>query len=298
MDRLTLKIIAVSIVAAFIFGTFTFSDAQESYMKGKRLAICDYSADVVRIIEKDGTINRTDRVHLPNDIQSLPKGHLLYTTGNGIREVDGEGKTVLEYKCNSEVYSMQRLPNGNTFVNECSSGRLTTLDANGKIVKQIETLPGHDGGHLYTRIGRILDNGHYLLSRYSKKRVVELDENGKEVWFFDAPFGVHGVARLKNGNTVITSGDFGASCLWEIAPDKTVVWKVDNNDLPGKPLRYVGGFNVMPNGNYVICNWLGHNHFKEAPHLLEINRDKKIVWQFSDFDNFKTISSFDIIEKR
>lgn len=288
----------------FIIPTLFFMSAltastvsgQESYMKGKKLAICDFSADLVRIVEKDGTISRTDRVHWPNDIQALPNGHLLYTTGQGIREVDAFGKTVFEYRCDSEVHAVQRIDNGNTFVNECSSGCLTTLDRTGKVIKQIETLPKKNGGHMYTRIGRVLENGHYLLSRSGGKKVVELDENGKEIWSFTAPFGVHGVERLKNGNTAITSGDWGASCLWEIAPDKTVVWKLENSDLPGKPLRYVGGFKVMPNGNYVLCNWLGHNHFKEAPHLLEINHDKKIVWTFSDFQNFKTVSSFDIIE--
>lgn len=290
------SILLTAILLTVIFSPANFLSAQESYMKGKKFAACDFLADKVRMVDENGKIGRTDQAHWPNDIWALPDGHLLYTTGKGIRQVDSNGKTVLEFNTNSEVHAVQRLKNGNTFLCLCSTGQLTEINAQAKIVKQIDLLPNKNGGHMFSRIARVLDNGHYLISNYGGKKVIEYDQNGKEVWAYSAPFGIHGVTRLKNGNTVITSGDLGASCLWEIAPDKSLVWKVDNDDLPGRPLRYVGGFQVMPNGNYVICNWLGHNHFKEAPHLLEINRDKKIVWSFSDFENFKTISAFSLLE--
>ncbi len=53
---------------------------------------------------------------------------------------------------------------------------------------------------------------------------------------------------------------------------------------------------VLPNGNTVISNWLGHDQFGNGPHLIELTPDKKIVWTFSDHQTMKTISSVQILD--
>ncbi len=69
-----------------------------------------------------------------------------------------------------------------------------------------------------------------------------------------------------------------------------VVWEVNENDLPGNPLRFVAGLERLPNGNTLICNWGGHGHVGEQPQIVEITRDRKVVGEFYDFDQFSTIS--------
>jgi hypothetical protein len=44
-----------------------------------------------------------------------------------------------------------------------------------------------------------------------------------------------------------------------------------------------------------MCNWLGHGNFGKAPHIIEVTRDKKIVWTFSDHQAMRTVSSVQLL---
>jgi hypothetical protein len=87
--------------------------------------------------------------------------------------------------------------------------------------------------------------------------------------------------RLANGNTLIATGN-GHSVL-EVTPGKEIVWSVKQNDLPGIVLAWVTTLQVLPNGNIV----LGNCHAGPAnPQIIEVTRDKKVVWTFQDFKRF------------
>jgi len=83
-----------------------------------------------------------------NDLWVLPGGNLLFTTGHGVREVTPAKQVVFDYQSSSEIYACQRLADGNTFIGECSTGRLLHVAPSGGVVKEIRLLPaGQDGGH-------------------------------------------------------------------------------------------------------------------------------------------------------
>ncbi|MDO4586703.1 MAG: SGNH/GDSL hydrolase family protein [Planctomycetia bacterium] len=267
---------------------------QDSFMKGKRFVAADYSAGRVCVVESDGSISQTEAAPCSNDVWILPENHLLFSTGNGVKEVDSEGNVCFEYNTEAEVYAVQRLANGNTFIGECSTGDLIEAAPDGSVVKRVSLLPDRNGGHAFIRNARVLPNGHYLVGGYESKRVFEVDADGNEVWSFATPGGAHSVVRLENGNTLVACGDNGIPCLMEVAPDKTVVWQVSNDDLEGKPFRFLTGFQKLPNGNYLVSNWIGHGQLGTAPHLMEITPDKKVVWTFEDHKNFQTIASVQV----
>ncbi|MBL7134158.1 MAG: hypothetical protein ISS78_08675 [Phycisphaerae bacterium] len=52
----------------------------------------------------------------------------------------------------------------------------------------------------------------------------------------------------------------------------------------------------LANGNTVVANWGGHGHIGKQPHLFEVTRDKKVVWQVFDNALFKTISSVQVLD--
>jgi hypothetical protein len=56
------------------------------------------------------------------------------------------------------------------------------------------------------------------------------------------------------------------------------------------------GLQRLPNGNTVMTNWLGHNNYGKAPHIIEVTPDKKVVWTFSDHESMKTISSIQLMD--
>jgi len=163
------------------------------------------------------------------------------------------------------------------------------------------------GGHGFMRCARALDNGNFLISRFGAGAVEEYDRAGKLVWSAKVPGGAHTVVRAANGHTFVSAADFdiraaGADgkpsgkkfknpAFYEFDRAGNVVWKITNDDLPGRPLRFAAGFFLLPNGNVLLCNWVGHGHHGKAPHMLEITRDKKVVWQFDDHKQFRTVSS-------
>jgi hypothetical protein len=52
----------------------------------------------------------------------------------------------------------------------------------------------------------------------------------------------------------------------------------------------------LPNGNTILCNWLGHGHIGEQADVVEITPDKKIVWEFVDHIHIKSINQIQVLD--
>ena len=92
---------------------------------------------------------------------------------------------------------------------------------------------------------------------------------------------VFSAIRLPNGNTLIGGGN--GHCVLEVTPDKEIVWKVDQHDLPGITLAWVTTVERLANGNTVFGNC---HAGPDNPQFIEVTKDKKVVWTFKDFKNF------------
>ena len=266
---------------------------------GHRFACTDYTQGKVFQVDGQGKVEWSYDAANANDIWVLPNGNLLFNTGHGAKEVTRDKKVVFSYESTSEVYACQRLSNGNTFIGECNAGRLLEVDAAGRIVHQIRLLAeGQDGGSAYMRNARKLSNGDYLVAHYGDQMVREYDPNGRVVWQVAAPGGPHSAVRLPGGNTLIASADRdgAAARVFEAAPDGRTVWEVRGEELPGISLKFMCGLQRLPNGNTVMSNWLGHGQFGKAPHIIEVTRDKRVVWTFADHETMRTISSVEILD--
>lgn len=265
---------------------------------GPPFAGTDYSAGKVCLVSAAGQVEWEYAAPNGNDLWVLPNGNLLFNTGHGVREVTRAKEVVFDYQSKSEIYACQRLPNGNTFIGECNAGRLLEVAPDGKIVKEVRLLPeGKDGGHTYMRNARRLENGHYLVAHYGEQMVREYDGSGKRVFEIPAAGGPHSVVRLPNGHTLISCGDLpGGNRVFEADATGKTVWQVQGDELPGISLKFMAGLQRLPNGNTVMCNWLGHGQFGRAPHLIEVTPDKRIVWTFADHVAFKTISSVQLLK--
>src|ERR1017187_245413 len=265
---------------------------------GHHFACTDYTAGKVFIVNPEGKVEWEYAAGHCNDLWALPNGNLLFNTGHGVREVTRQKAIVFNYESRSEIYACQRLTNGNTFIGECNAGRLLELAPDGKVVKEIRLLPpGKDGGQLYMRNARQLANGNYLVAHYGEQVVREYDSQGRKVREIPAPGGPHSVIRLPNGNTLIACGDMsGAQHVSEVDKDGQTVWEVKADELPGISLKFMTGLQRLPNGNTVLSNWLGHGQFGKAPHLIEVTRDKGVVWTFFDHQTMKTVSSIQLLD--
>ncbi len=212
-----------------------------------------------------------------NVLLALSKGKTL--PGGGAAEVTKEGKTVWEYKgTQTEVNTVELLANGNVLVTEAGpKPRLLEIDRDGKIAVELAIQAQTKDHHLQSRMSRKLANGNYLVPQLLDKVVREYTPKGEIVWEVKTPHWPFTAIRLPDGNTLI--GCTLADLVIEVDPAGKEVWRVTNDDLPGRPINDACGVQRLPNGNTVITSH--HNTAKQVK-LTEINRDKKIVWTYTD----------------
>jgi hypothetical protein len=261
-------------------------------------ACTDYTQGIVFIISEKGEIVWQYPAEKCNDLWILPDGNLLFNTGKGVREVTRDKKIIFNYESENEIYACQRLANGNTFIGECNSGQLLEIAPDGKLVKKIKLLPADaDGGHGFMRNARKLDNGNYLVAHYGLDKVTEYDPEGKIVHEIHIKGGPHSAIRLPGGNTLIACSDHnGDPRVVEIDKSDSVVWQITKNELPGIELKFMAGMEILPNGNLVLTNWVGHNPGGKITHAFEITRNKKIVWIYDDQSVLKTMSNIQFLD--
>ena len=287
--------------------------APEPLSKERRVLAADYSTKRIAIVNGRGEVEWEHPIDNIHDLHQLPNGNILFQTSmTRLLEVDPKtNKTVWQYdagKMNGnegkrvEVHAFQRLPDGNTMIAESGVSRIIEVDAAGKIVKQIKLQVVKPDAHTDTRLVRKLDNGHYVVAHESQGLVREYDGDGKVVWEFPVPMfgkerkGGHGpeaygnsvfaAVRLKNGNTLVATGNGHA--VLEVTPEKKIVWEIHQDDLPGIKLAWVTTLQVLPNGNII----LGNCHAgKDNPQVVEVDRDKRVVWTFKDLKHFGDATS-------
>lgn len=275
---------------------------------GHTFITADSSKRRIAIIDEDGETKWEHKIAGLHDLQVLDNGNILFQSSwTRVIEVDPKtSKIVWEHESATsngnkgkriEVHAFQRLANGSTMIAESGATRIIEVGKDGKLLKTIPLKVSKPHPHRDTRLARKLDNGHYLVCHEGDGIVKEYDADGKVVWEFAVPLfgkprkGGHGpeafgnqcfsAVRLKNGNTLIATGN-GHSVL-EVTPEKKIVWSIHQNDLKGIQLAWVTTLQVLPNGNIVIGNC---HAGPKNPQIIEVNRDKEVVWTFHDFERF------------
>jgi hypothetical protein len=258
----------------------------------------DSVANKIAIVSADGKIEWEVSYQHPQDCWMLPNGHVLFCHKLGAIEMTRAKDIVWEYKADpkTEVHACQPLPDGRVMIVEAGPSRIIEVDRAGKIAKEIKLTvpPPPIKVHNQFRGTRKTKDGHYLVSRKGENRVEELDGDGKSLRSISTPGDVHEVVLLPDQHLLITCGD-GHKVI-ELDADEQVVWSLDENEIPGHPLRLMPGFQRLPNGNTVFCNYLGHGHLGEQSQVFELTRDKKVVWSYGENTPFKSINQIQLLD--
>jgi hypothetical protein len=215
---------------------------------------------------------------MARDVCALPNGNVLFCFNrnydaarndnpSGVMEVTPDKKVVFSFSTTGQVWSCQRLIDGNTLVGAASQGKLLVANPEAKIVKTIPLLS--PPGHSCLRNARQFTNGHFLVAEESAHTAREYSDEGKLVREIKLTFAPFSVVRLENGNTVIC----GQQSMVEVDPGDKIIWSVDGKDLPELGIRWFAGIQVLPNGNIFVCNAGGRIPF------FELSRDKRVIWQ-------------------
>lgn len=273
-----------------------------------RILTADSSKQRIAIVSESGDVEWEMQIGPLHDLHQLQNGNLLFQLNwTTVVEVRPEDRSIVwKYDATQrpenagkkiEIHSFQRLKSGNTMIAESGSSRIVEVDQDGQIVHTVALQVRKPHPHRDTRLVRQLDNGHYLVCHEGEGTVREYARQGEVVWEFAVPlFGRqpapgHGpeafgnqcfsALRLENGHTLISTGN-GHSVI-EVTPQKQIVWKLEQNDLPDIQLAWVTTLQKLPNGNLVIGNC---HAGVENPQIVEVTRDKKVVWTFHDWEQF------------
>jgi hypothetical protein len=269
---------------------------------GRTHAVSDYTSR--RLLLRDEGKSQLSYIDIANpgknwyvpvpagrDIQLVGNGRVLIGTGTGYEEREiASGKKMFELTGFIGTIAARRLQNGNTL--------LTGVNWQGK--KGIVLIEVNSAGTVlhtinytafdYVRLVRETPSGNYLIT--SNKTVFEGDDAGNVVWQAKIISAVdpHSwqALRLANGQTIV-SGGFARNFQLFSADGKIT-------DSIGGPAEvnpnFFAGFQILANGNYVVCNWQGHGpgNGSKGTQILEFTPEGKLVWKWQqDAAKFSSI---------
>ena len=278
-----------------IVGLFLFL-LTSSFLQAERLVLvsASYGKNILAITEATGDVIWSyktagkEKGHAGHhDVHMLSNGNILFhETWQDVKEITLGKKIVWAYDCSNSngnqgkrvhVHAFSRLANGNTQIVESGIGRVIDVDRSGEVKNFFKLKPG---GTMNTRWARATPQGTLLVCSEQPGVVTEYDKKGKIIWDYLIKTRVYGAIRLKNGNTLIASGS--GNSVVEVTPEKKVVWEIKGK-VPGTDieLKWMTCLQERENGNFIVGNChAGPNN----PQIFEITRDKKVVWEFNEFE--------------
>ena len=266
-------------VLAFLFSAALCGAADiTGDVGGKLLAAGDRR---VMILSATGAVEWEHPTALTHDAWMLPNGNVLFADGATVTEVTPGHKVVFQYKSSEQkgggAFSCQRLDNGNTLIGENSTGKVLEVDASGKVVFELQTSPAALGAHHNMRMARKLKNGNYLVCHSGAHVVKEYTPKGDVVLELKTPNIAFAAVRTGKGTTLVSS----LAKLMEFDAAGKIVWEFANTDVPGVKITNMTALHLLPDGHIVTGCYRAYDK-GEGTGLLEITREKKLVWRLAN----------------
>jgi hypothetical protein len=234
------------------------SGSEELWIGHTLIMVGGHDGKVIELGRDGKPLWRIDNVPFPVDGWVLPGNRVLIAEWNGskVTERDFKGNVLWEKAGPGRPTTVQRLPNGHTFI--ATDSHLLEVDRSGKEVLSLTDLGGVTAGYK-TRSGQII----FLANT---GQCVRLDAHGKRLHSFPSnrtPAWTSGLDLLPGGRILITQPN----------NNRVVV-----TDLEGRTLREVEAPNVttatgMPNGHLLLAS---HTEGR----AWEVDRRGRTVWEY------------------
>ena len=282
-----MKKIILAVAAVTMIGCSTAPKPTE------KLLIAGSYWDSIAIIDK-ATQNVEWAMALPtesgrpecNTISLTKNGDILFSYKKGARLIDRNGLMIWDYKTKNDSAEMQtavQLANGNFMVATCDNPLLIEeLDMNGIPVKEVKYEINIPNPHAQFRVVSKAKNGNYLIPVITQSKVIEINDAGELVKEYACGEGTvpFSLIELDNGNLLVSCGDSHSLVEIDRATGEATT-KLAQNDVDGAKFQFVAGAAMLPNGNIIATNWLGH----VAPdcadlQIVEFDAAKNLVWSY------------------
>lgn len=221
-----------------------------------------YAAEGCGKILRFGANGRVDWEYpapMARDVWVLPNGNVLFPYNenysgqrhdnlSGVMEVTPDMKVVFHFRTTGQVFSCQRMADGNTLVGAASQGKLLIVNSRAELVREIKVLS--TPGHSCLRNVRQTSAGTFLTAEESAKAAREYAADGRLLREFKCGFPPYSVVRLTNEHTLVC----GAQGMTEFDSSGRTLWSVAGKDYPEVGLRWFAGVQVLPDGGIFVCN--------------------------------------------
>ena len=218
------------------------------------------------------------------DIQLVGGDRVAVSVAKGYVELDLKtGDIKKEVSSFDGVESLRRLPSGNTILGANANGGVTLQELDSQdtpVAGHKVTFTNYSGLRLFRRTSQ----GTFLLGVGAKLAEVNWDK--QTLWEMSIPDGnwVFQGLRLPDKTIAVTSG-YGAAILLIDPTAKKVLTTIGGKGQPDAATvvpNFYAGFQVLPNGHFVVTNWEGHGGGNGATglQLLEYDPAGQLVWKW------------------
>lgn len=226
------------------------------------------------------------------DATMLSNGNIVFCRKVGAGEITPDKKIIwnMEAPKGAEIHSVQPIGLDRVLVTmNAHPPKLMRINIKTGVTEKELTLPSartNGSPHLQFRRVHQTADGTYLAAHLMDGKVSEYDADGKEIWSFKTP-GPWSAARLKNGNTLITSYHHD---VLEVNGQGDVVWQFSQTNAPEYKMFIFQEASRLANGNTVICNWCPADLkdpklWPGSVQVIEVSPEKKVVWALSEWGN-------------
>lgn len=217
------------------------------------------------------------------DLEWLPASDrfLFVLTGIGVFEVDRAKNIVWKHLTKKISHDADRLPNGNTLYvwgwDGKEDAQATEIDPSGKVVWQWfakdhlrrdppqRQYQEHAPSYTHCNAAVRLPNGHTMISLRNFNVVMQVNPDGEIVWRLPRQNLVHDPMPMPGRNVLVSTRNPHRTV--EFTRQHEEVWSFERDDV-----ATVRGHQRLPNGNLLIT---------ERTKILEVTRDKEVVWQMA-----------------
>jgi hypothetical protein len=260
------------------------------------LAVDESRGQLLYVDEADASKGWTLKLSVKHrDLQLVGRNRVLLSTPDGYREYDlADRRLVKEVKGYAGGMSARRLQDGRTIL-ACNTQGVTfyEFDRGDQLLRQAN-FPG-----ISTRVVRLTPQGTLLFG--SGSQVYEGDLTGKVLQHFSLPEGAwaYQSLRLPNGHLLVAGGYH--TQMYELDADGKVARTIGGQpagEAQSLGLHLFAGFQILNNGDMVVCNWTGHGaqDSSKGVQILQYNAAGQLVWKWHDPAQAGTINGAIIMD--
>jgi hypothetical protein len=228
------------------------------------------------------------------DIQLVGGDRVAVSVANGYVELDiTTGAIKKEVLTFDSVESLRRLPSGHTILGGNSNGGVTLQELD----SQDAPVPGNNmtfTSYSQFRLLRRTPQGTFLIG--VANTLAEVGWGKKTIWSMDFtpapghdPNYIYQGLRLPDNTIAVTSG-YGTALLLIDPTAKKVLTTIGGQGQPDSTTiapYFYAGYQILPNGHFVVANWEGHGTGNGAKgiQLLEYDPTGLLVWKWKQDPN-------------